>query len=389
MLSLAIANLFRQRLRTLVTAGGVALAVGMLYCLLNFQHGYQAGLNKELDRLGAHILVVPKGCPYDSASIALHGAAWPCYLKTEYLATVETTRGVAVAAPVLMHAVYDKDGAQSVYCGITEGMLRLKSGWHIQEGNWRERTGELLIGSEVARSRGWQVGQSVTLPGLKDGSGTVSGILAPTSGADDTFTFLSLTDAQRILHRPNELTHILVRLKDPEDLERVTGDLRGCDAGLEMTVVPLNHLFETIQGLVRSTRVLLLSIALVALLAAGAGVANTFLMAVSERTREIGVLRAMGASPGAVFGLIWLETLALCLVGGLVGIAATATGSSLVEAWLRARLPFAPTDTLLAPSLPLALLCLGVGLVLGTFAALLPATRAARLSPAVAIREGA
>src|SRR5689334_25306964 len=103
-----LTNLTRRRLRSLVTAGGVAIAVAALFCLLSFQRGYQAGLKGELDRLGAHLLVVPKGCPYDAASIALHGASWPCYLKSDYLATVRQTPHIATAAPVLMNAVFNQ-----------------------------------------------------------------------------------------------------------------------------------------------------------------------------------------------------------------------------------------------------------------------------------------
>src|SRR6476661_1669016 len=95
--SLTISNAKRRRLRTLVKVGGVAIATASLCSLLAFERGYERGMHGELDRLGAHILVVPKGCPYDSASIALHGANWPCYLNARYLDEVRSTRGVAAA----------------------------------------------------------------------------------------------------------------------------------------------------------------------------------------------------------------------------------------------------------------------------------------------------
>src|SRR6266567_3119117 len=97
----------RRPLRTCVTTAGVAIAVAALFSLLAFQRGYQQGLHNELDRLGAHVLVVPKGCPYDAASIALHGASWPCYLKERYLGEVRAVTSVTTAAPALMSAVYD------------------------------------------------------------------------------------------------------------------------------------------------------------------------------------------------------------------------------------------------------------------------------------------
>src|SRR6185312_16588882 len=125
------------------------------------------------------------------------------------------------------------------------------------------------------------------------------------------FIYMPLADAQKVFARPNQLTHILVRLDRPENMDEVVNNLRGCDAGLDMNVVPLAHLFRSIQSLIQSTRLLLCCVALVAVLAAGAGLSNTILMAVSERTREIGVLRAIGGSRSHIFRLIWWETITL------------------------------------------------------------------------------
>lgn len=385
-LHLISANLLRRRMRSGVTVAGVAVAVAALFSLVSFQRGYHSGLKGELDRLGAHLLVVPKGCPYDAASIALHGASWPCYLKSAYLDTVRKTPHVAVGAPVFMSAVYNPaTGAQTVYCGTEPDIVALKRVWHIQ-GRF-PGAGELLIGSETAKANGWTVGKTVAMPGLEHRNGRISGVIGPTQGADDLFIYIPLADAQKLFKKPGQLTHILVRLDDPEQVDSVVKDLRGCDAGLEMNVVPLGHLFKTIEDLVRSTRLLLGCVALVALLAAGAGVSNTILMAVVERTREIGVLRALGASRGDVFRLIWAETVALCLAGGIVGVLAAIAGARGVEGWLRARLPFAPGGALVQTEASVVLFCIAGALLLGLFTGTLPAWRAARLSPVEAIRS--
>lgn len=383
-----LANLTRRKLRTFVTGSGVAIACAAMFSLVSFQRGYQSGLKGELDKLGAHVLVVPKGCPYDAASIALHGASWPCYLKSDYLGTVRQTAHVAVAAPVYMAAVYRQDtGAQVVYCGVEPDIVQLKRTWKIN-GKFPSAKGEILAGSDIATDSGWKVGSEVKLPGVENVNARVSGILASTQGADDLFVFMPLADAQEVFHRPGQLTHILVRLDEPQNMDLVVSALRGCDAGLDMNVVPLAHLFRTIQNLVESTRLLLVSAALVGLIVAGAGVSNTVLMAIVERTREIGVLRAVGASRRQVFGFIWAETVGLCLAGGFAGILFATFGSKIVESWLRSRLPFTPHDALISPEWGVALLCLAAAAVLGTVAGLLPAWRAARLSPVVAIRSG-
>ena len=378
----------RRPLRTAVTSAGVALAVASIFSLLAFHDGYQDGMRSEINRLGAHILVVPKGCPYDAASIALHGANWPCYLNADYLAQVRSVQGVAGAAPALMAALTGGDGRQIVYVGIDEQMLTLRPAWKI-DGAFPRGSGEILAGSEAARIHQWKTGDQVALPELRGQRGVIAGILQPTHGADDTFIYARLEDAQRWFQKPAQLTHILVKLTDAEQLDRVTGALRGCDAGMDMNIVPLAHLFRTIQSLVNSTRLLLGSVALIGLLIAVTGVSNAVLMSVSERRGEIGILRAMGASRFDVFRLIWLETIQVCAAGGVAGLLVAFVSARGLEAWLRSGLPFAPTDTLIRWDWWTAAACLAGAMLLGSFAALLPASRAAELSPVEAMGKGA
>ena len=82
-LNLAIKNVVRRPIRSLLTLAGIAIAVAMLFNLLEFQRGYEQGLRSELGGLGAHIMIVPRGCPYEAATIVLHGGKWPRYMEQE------------------------------------------------------------------------------------------------------------------------------------------------------------------------------------------------------------------------------------------------------------------------------------------------------------------
>ncbi len=197
---------------------------------------------------------------------------------------------------------------------------------------------------------------------------------------------MRLADAQRLFRRSGFLTHILIRLRDPDRLDEAIAQMRNCGSAGEMNVIPMAHLLRTIRTLMNSTRLLLGSVVLVALLVAAAGVSNTMLTAVTERTREIGTMRALGASTADVFRLFWLESVQVCAAGGLLGILAAFAGARTIESWLRARLPFAPTDPLITWEGSLAGACLLAVIALGTLAGLLPAWRAARMQPADAIR---
>ena len=387
-LQLGISETRRRPLRTGITAAGVALAVAALFSLLTFHKGYRTGIRNELDRLGAHVLVVPKGCPYDAASIALHGANWPCYLKESHYAEIQSVPAVAEVARAFMAAVTGSNSVQVVYVGIDERMLALKPGWRV-DGKFPKESGEILPGAEAARLNGWKVGQRVTLPELGAKGAVVSGILRPTKGADDTFIYTRLDDAQTWFGHPGEVTHMLVRLKEPRLLDSTVTAMRGCDAGMEMNIVPLAHLFRTIESLMSSTRMLLAAVAVIGLLIAAAGVSNSLLMSVSERSREIGIMRALGASRADVFRLISLETLQVSAAGGVAGVFMAFVSSRWMESWLRSRLPFSPTDALVNWDWTIAGACVAGAVALGGLAALLPASRAAELSPVEAMREGA
>lgn len=386
-LRLALLEWTRRPVRLGVTVTAVALAIASLLSVLAFERGYRQGLRSELDRLGAQILVVPKGCPYDAASLALHGANWPCHLRATYHSEIAGIRGVAVAVPLLMQAVAAGTGSNVVYLGSDPSILRLRTAWRI-DGRFPEREGEVLVGANLARRFGWRVGQTLPLPGLVGVRGTVAGILQPTGHSDDYFIHLPLADAQRVFRRPGQLTHILVRLSDPTRLDEVVGSLRGCDAGMNLNVVPVAHLFGTLQDLVRSTRWLLGCVVAVALLVAGAGVTNSLLMAITERTRELGIFRALGASSADVFRLVQLEALTIGIAGGLLGVLAAFASAGLLESWLRTHLPLAPTGSLVAWDGELVVGSLAGSVVLACLAACLPAWRACTLDPRAAIQNG-
>jgi putative ABC transport system permease protein len=385
MLQLIWRNLWQKKIRTLVTVLGLAVATGTLFSMLAFQRGYKRGLERELYQLGAHVLVVPKGCPYDAASLALHGANWPCYLKEAYLSQVAQTPGVAVAAPVLMAASYGP--RREIVVGITGAYRELRPTWKIR-GAFPETGGEVLLGAEAARNLMGQVGQTVHLQLLKREM-RVSGILEPLSGPDDDFIFMQLAPAQQALKQEGHLTHVLVKLSSPARLEQTIEALRGCDAGMQMNIVPLAHLFETIRKVSAAAQYLLTALAAIAFLVSGTALANTMFMTVLERTREIGVLRAIGASASQVFGLFLAESALVGAVGATLGLTGAFACSRLIEEWVRGKIAYAPEASLIGVDPFAAAFCMMFAVVIAVLAGLAPAARATQLDPVVAFRAQA
>ena len=393
-LSLALKNLIRRPVRSLLTLLGVAIAVAVLFALVQFQRGYEQGLRDEVDSLGAHIMVVPRGCPYEAATIVLHGGKWPRYMDYDWYRLIKDTPGVAVAAPIIMDAIIKGGGTENlIYMGIDERYAELRARWEYVGGGWFDGEDTVILGTSAARKENVQVGEWITIEDEgRVGPARVrgAGILERTNTQDDGFYFLPMETLQRLFDLEGKIVVVLVRATDVSLVDGIAEDLRtqARDAEAAMNVFPLSELLSTLQSLLANTRVFALAIVIVALLIGGVGVLNTILMTVHERVHEIGMLKAVGASARDVFRLIWLETLVICLLGGLLGVGLAMASAHGVVLLLGRVLPHAPAEFALGFAWDTAGLCLGVAAVLGLVAGTLPAWKASAISPIEAIRGG-
>src|ERR1035438_4444174 len=144
----------------------------------------------------------------------------------------------------------------------------------------------------------------------------VVGILERTGTQDDGTIFVPLKTLQKISGL-DKITTIGIKVKKDADITKLETALYQLP---DMQVVSFSQVKQTILKLIATARVMVLSIAVIALLIAMVGVVNTILMSVLERKHEIGILKTMGAMPGDIFRLVWTETLILCACGGLAGL---------------------------------------------------------------------
>jgi putative ABC transport system permease protein len=383
LLSLAVKNLQRRRGRTLLTIAGVAIAVAILFSLLSFSAGYENQLTKEMDGLGFHLLAVPKGCPYEATTLILHGGVIPKYLTNDDLARARAVDGVEVATPMLLQQVI-KDGTPHIVYGIEpEEMLRLKPAWKV---NGRFFTANesrvMVIGSELA-SRENLVPGSILPFGPDQEPFTIVGVLEPTGTEDDNFHFLPLPEAQRVFNKEGLITTIAIRVKDVKQISSVATALETIP---DVQTVTMAQVTGTIMNLVGTARSLLLSVIVVAVIISAAGITNTLLMSVNERTREIGMMKAIGASGFHIGVLLITETLIITTLGGIIGIIVSLAGAGLIESFVRGIIPYAPSGAFVSFDPVLAGTCLLFSAGLGLACGLYPAWKSARLSPMEAIR---
>ncbi len=382
-------NLRRKPIRTTMTVAGVALAVGVLVSLLGFDRGYQKGLQTGIDRMGYQVLVTAKGCPYEAATLMLRGGGGLRHMDKAAYDKIATDERVAEITPQLTATAFDPDrgsgGGFAMYLGITESYLRLKPWLRFESGQWfsAPNAREVIMGHEAAELEQRTVGDQVLVPGSEQ-TLTVTGIFERTGTQDDGVIFLPLATAQQVFDLPDKITGIGIKLKDIRLLQTFEEDLYN-EQGIQ--VVSMAQVKRTIFNLISSAKILARSIAIVAFFIAVIGVTNTPLMSAFERTREIGVMKALGASRGDVFAIVWMETGLVCFLGGMAGIVLALLGGGLVEQLLKAILPYAPTGRLVIISPILAGGALVGAVVLGLVAGIYPAARAAGMRPVDAIRS--
>jgi len=213
--------------------------------------------------------------------------------------------------------------------------------------------------------------------------------LEPTGTQDDGFFYVPMAVAQRIFAQPGKVTTVAIRLDDPAQAGVIGAQLEKLD-GVE--VITMSELLGTQQRMMESAKLLVFAIVFIAIAISAIGVLNTVLMSVFERTRDIGVLRATGASKMHIFSLIWLETLLMTAIGGGIGLGLAVVGSGLLERAVVAGLASVKFLTMnehsrLATFDPrivvmTLLFVLGIGLVAGVY----PAIRASRQEPIAALR---
>lgn len=384
MLLLAYHNLIRCPLRTALTVFGLAVAVAVLACLSAFSHGYQRSLGVELDRMGFQMMLVPLGCPYDGAARVLKGRALENSLPESALELARHDPAVAVAAPLLMVTqARPSEGRADMWVGLDESALALKPWWHMAAGEkWFTATNSVIVGCAAAELEMRAPGDWLYSPetGAKF---QVAGVLERSGTSDDNLFFIPLASAQHMFQQPGRLTAIAIRLHDPALVREASARLQKIPGA---QVVTLTEMMGTFLNLVGAVRTLLFSIALVALAIGVLTVFNTLLAAVVERTNELCIMRAIGASRSQILRMISTEALLLTVAGSLGGILLALVAGRAVENLAKQFVPLAPGEPLFSMSTQIVFQSLVVGVLVGALAGIFPAWKASRLQPAEALK---
>ena len=394
-----VRNITRRKLRSFLTVSGIVIGIVALTTMGALANNFNALLDGGAKYYAGY---VPVG---DASSNGVTGGAIVPLAKADDIAAVP---GVARVFPTI--TVQAKPGSlQVVNLGLPDYIASQDpaengySALRLTFASGRDLDpaagGQIVLGSNFAAEFGKRVGDTIVLPvrpadakpDFVQRTYTVVGILNRTLTAPDTGAFVSLADAQLLMK--DQLPAALQAGFDSSlyaggfnvygtpgtNLDQLADRINSQVSGLKAQR-PSKIVAALVAGGQLFTEITTAA-ALLALVIGGLAVINTMIMAVSERVREIGLKKAVGATTGAVTREFLLESSLIGLAGGLIGFGLGFAITSLINAT-------APASQgaifLVTPGL--AALCVGFALALGAVAGILPAIRAARLDPVAALR---
>lgn len=363
-------NLQRRRLRTLLTLCGIGMAIGAFVGLVGFSRAFEQSWLRIYSSSGTDIAVIQE-----------------TFLSTSMDESVgdklRTLPAVAMATPVIYNLMDLTPEVNAVAYGWKADSYEFES-LEIRAGTrFRDGQPEVMLGDLLAEGLKKKPGDTIEIQGSPF---TVCGVYHADSALEADAVIMPLDQIQKLSSLQGKVSTFHVRLKpapkgisQDEYVKRVQAQIEAALPGLR--AVPAAERASNNQ-LVQMARASTWGTSAIALIIGILGIANTMAMSVFERTREIGILRALGWKRWQVLALIQFEAATLGLGGGLLGI---------ILGWcaLRVLAALPQTASIVSASVPLLLLAqaLGIAVLAGLTAGALPAMRAARLSPVAALRH--
>ena len=379
--TVAFSNLRRRKSRAAFLVAGLLVGIGTVVALLTLSQALTVQAQNNLETYGANIIIAPRtdGLSLSYGGVTLGDVAVGSQdIRQSDLARISTIanrENIAIIAPELLGAV-SVGGRQGLLMGVQpKSEFDLKK-WWILDGRPPRNGHEIVAGSAAAAALKLRTGAVLKVDGRPF---TVTGILRPTGSQDDDLLIADLGAAQGVLGKPGKVSMIqIAALCSNCPVEEIVAQLGGVLPGTKVTAMQdkvKNRMHAIDQFRAFSWLVAGVIIAIEALV-----VFVTMMGSVNERTREIGIFRALGFRRLHVTSLILIEATVASLLAGVLGFLAGMAVSY-------ALLPLLAGDGVTVTWAPeLAAAAVGLAVVIGAVASLYPALRASRMDPTVALR---
>ncbi len=363
-LKLMAKNPFRNKARLALAVIGIAIGIATIVALGMVTDGLKLSLEEQLKAGGADFVVM-KNTSSESASYTI---------KDNRVDEIGKMNGVKQAAGIYTSSRV-VDGNQLGLAGINQKDINMLGAKMTQGNVYSDDKNELILGKLAAEKMKKKVGDTVTLNGNKY---TITGIFETGNKELDSTGVLPLKKLQIMDENDGKVHFIYVKINNGADLKTVTKAVENNYPG-ELTTIASIEDFQQANNSLNMVETASMAISLLAIIIGGIGIINTMIMSVFERTREIGVLKAVGWKSRRILGMILGESVVLTLLAGIVGVILGVIG---IEAIIK----FSDMALVLSFTPALAIKALGIAVIVGIIGGIYPAIRASRLPPTEALR---
>lgn len=394
---LALVSLNRNRVRTALTTLGIIIGVASMTLVLSLSEGARHTVTSQVDELGGDVILVEpdKDVSNELEAYNPYTTAVTSSLTEGDLESVQAIKGIETVAPLMLlsGSLVAPDDETRAPIVATNGDLMHALEFEIGSGQFIDETTNrdtVVLGQDLALELFGTNRTSSQQLKLKGRNHTVIGILKKTSrplnlsGINlDKAAFISLEDGKSFNQGIAQIQQLTMRVDDVATLkttaDAVHASLLENHLGEEdFTVLAGRDIAHSADGLFNSIVTITTIVSAITLIVGGIGIMNIMLVSVAERTREIGIRKALGATDQHILWQFLIESLLMSLVAGIVGVAL----ASLLSYIIAAELSFQPVISpfVITAGVSSAIL---VGIAFGLY----PAVKASRKDPILALRQ--
>jgi len=396
----AIGTLTVNKLRTGLATLGIVIGIGSVIALVSLGQATSQAIQSQIQSLGSNLLTVqPGGQNVGGVRGAAGGGTSLTSEDADAIKTSSQVTTIQTVSPEYQSRTQVTTGRANTntqVIGVTPPYaevhkITVASGNFISERDVTGMTKVAVLGPQVVTDLFGEganpIGQSVRIRGQ---TLTVIGVTTSKGGTgfqnQDDIVWVPLTTAQKQLFGADHLTSIALEAKSPEvmvDAQNEVGYLLLARHKLndptqaDFFIFNQQDILNTVNQTTQTFTSLLAGIAAISLLVGGIGIMNIMLVTVTERTREIGLRKALGAKKKIIITQFLIESIILTFAGGIIGIGAGILASYIITSFTNSPFVISPSSILLAFAVSA-----GIGILFGWY----PASRAANLQPIEALR---
>lgn len=388
-----------RKLRTGLTLLGVFIGIALLVTLMSLGTGLQKFITDQFEQMGSDKIMIMPG------SNLLGSVAEGVDLEKKDIEIIRRTLGVEYAEGMVtkMSPVKYKDETKYTFVigmsmdRATKDLFNaMSAGWKITKGRELENsdTSKVSVGIDLSEdkkvfSKGVNIGSKLEIEGEAFEVAGIHGRIG--NPADDSQLYLPIDIAREIFDEPEKFDVIIAQVSEGADTEAIAETVkrnlrksRGLEEDEEdFTVQTPEQLLESFSSVLTIIQAVLIGLATISLLVGGVGIANTMYTSILERTREIGVMKSIGAKNSDIAYLFLIESGMIGLGAGIIGVAIGCLISKGIEAAIHAS-GYMMLNVYLSPSVLVG--GLAFAFVFGVVSGLVPALQAAKLRPVDALR---